>query len=233
MSSTSKKKAGRTAVSKRPPSTASARGKRRTGMAPQSDRSDQASSQSPKVRAERSKSAGDSAKAAVSKGERGPAPRPVECAEHTAAEATVAKCASDAPGAVENAPATRERPGTKRELVVAMLQRPDGASLAQLTTATGWLPHTARAALTGLRQNGFVLEKSKNAQAVTVYRIAQRAISSMDSQNSKLEGVSSSGQGAGEGILEKSKGGTGKTLFTGAADPVASHPAADPAHPAA
>jgi hypothetical protein len=31
----------------------------------------------------------------------------------------------------------------------------------ELIGATGWLPHTARAALTGLRQKGFVLKKSQ------------------------------------------------------------------------
>jgi hypothetical protein len=32
---------------------------------------------------------------------------------------------------------------------------PDGATIVDLTQATGWLPHTARAALTGLRKRGY------------------------------------------------------------------------------
>jgi hypothetical protein len=36
--------------------------------------------------------------------------------------------------------------------------------------ATGWLPHTTRAALTGLRKKGHVIEKTKRDDA-TCYRI--------------------------------------------------------------
>jgi hypothetical protein len=35
-----------------------------------------------------------------------------------------------------------------------MLSTDKGATLEELTDATGWLPHTARAALTGLRKRG-------------------------------------------------------------------------------
>jgi len=38
-----------------------------------------------------------------------------------------------------------------------------------MITVTGWLPHTTRAALTGLRRNGFALDKSK-VDGVTRYR---------------------------------------------------------------
>ena len=37
--------------------------------------------------------------------------------------------------------------------------------------ATGWLPHTTRAALTGLRKKGHRLAKSQNAEGRTVYRL--------------------------------------------------------------
>src|SRR5688500_16859285 len=40
----------------------------------------------------------------------------------------------------------RQREGTKRALVIALLSREQGTSLNDLTTATGWLPHTTRAA---------------------------------------------------------------------------------------
>lgn len=33
-----------------------------------------------------------------------------------------------------------------------------GATLVEITALTGWLPHTARAALTGLRQRGFPIQ---------------------------------------------------------------------------
>ena len=37
-------------------------------------------------------------------------------------------------------------------LVIDLLRRADGATVVDLTQATGWLPHAARAALTGLAQ---------------------------------------------------------------------------------
>ncbi len=44
------------------------------------------------------------------------------------------------------------KPASKSSLVLQMLQRPEGATIAQVVAATGWLPHTARAALTGLKK---------------------------------------------------------------------------------
>jgi hypothetical protein len=63
------------------------------------------------------------------------------------------------------------RPGTKQALIIGLLQRPEGASLDELTAATGWLPHTTRAALTRLRQAGYGLAKSKGEDGYTCYRI--------------------------------------------------------------
>ncbi len=43
--------------------------------------------------------------------------------------------------------------------LLTLLQTGTGASLEDMVEATGWLPHTARAALTGLRKKGYVIEK--------------------------------------------------------------------------
>src|SRR3982750_1986554 len=43
---------------------------------------------------------------------------------------------------------------TKQAAVIGLLQREQGATLADLVDATGWLAHTTRAALTRLRQAG-------------------------------------------------------------------------------
>ena len=64
------------------------------------------------------------------------------------------------------------RGGTKQARVIAMLERDAGATLGELVAATGWLPHTTRAALTGLRHKGFILDKSKREDGTTVYRIS-------------------------------------------------------------
>ena len=63
---------------------------------------------------------------------------------------------------------------TKASLVLGMLRRADGATLDELTTATGWLRHTTRAALTGLRKKGHTIDKTKRDDA-TCYRIAAAA----------------------------------------------------------
>ncbi|MBC2664301.1 DUF3489 domain-containing protein [Novosphingobium flavum] len=63
------------------------------------------------------------------------------------------------------------RDGSKIANVLALLQRAGGATLADLTEATGWLPHTTRAALTGLKKKGHVIAKGKRDDA-TCYSIA-------------------------------------------------------------
>lgn len=59
---------------------------------------------------------------------------------------------------------------TKRERLQARLEQPDGASLEQLEQEFGWLPHTVRAAISGLRKAG--LEVQREAwDSSSVYRI--------------------------------------------------------------
>ena len=45
--------------------------------------------------------------------------------------------------------------------VIALLQRKQGATLEEMVQATGWLPHTARAAMTGFKKKGHVIERAK------------------------------------------------------------------------
>jgi hypothetical protein len=66
------------------------------------------------------------------------------------------------------------RTPTKRGSVIELLKRQHGATLNELTEATGWLPHTMRAALTGLRKQGMTIEKTKR-EDVTCYRIGASA----------------------------------------------------------
>ena len=63
------------------------------------------------------------------------------------------------------------RPESKIALVTRLLERAEGATLDDLVTATGWLPHTTRAALTGLKKKGKVITKGKRHD-VTCYFIA-------------------------------------------------------------
>ena len=52
------------------------------------------------------------------------------------------------------APATQRQPrqGTKRERVLGLLRRPEGATVGQVSEATGWAPHTVRGFFAGLRK---------------------------------------------------------------------------------
>ena len=68
-------------------------------------------------------------------------------------------------------PAEAGKPGTKRAVVLDLLGRGEGASLEELITATGWLPHTTRAALSRLRTSGQALVKSVRSDGRTAYRI--------------------------------------------------------------
>lgn len=63
-------------------------------------------------------------------------------------------------------------PATKAAHVLTLLRRPDGATLAELVAATGWLPHTTRAHLTGLKKKGHPLISTK-VDAVRRYRLPQ------------------------------------------------------------
>ncbi len=64
------------------------------------------------------------------------------------------------------------RPGSKQALVIEMLSKDRGATLDALVKATGWLPHTTRAALTGLRKRGFAVERIRNETKGSLYRLA-------------------------------------------------------------
>jgi hypothetical protein len=64
------------------------------------------------------------------------------------------------------------RPGTKLGAVVDRLSAEKGATISELTTATGWLDHTTRAALTGLRRRGYTLSLTpRERDGASVYRI--------------------------------------------------------------
>jgi hypothetical protein len=81
-----------------------------------------------------------------------------------------------APGVELAAPASSgaTRAGSKSAAVIALLQREQGATLIEMVEATGWLPHTTRAALTGLRKKGHAIAKAKRGD-VTCYSIVAGA----------------------------------------------------------
>ena len=73
-----------------------------------------------------------------------------------------------APGNAKSEP----RPGSKIAAVIGMLAQETGATIGELIATTGWLPHTTRAAFTGLRKRGYVLAVDRsNRERGSVYRI--------------------------------------------------------------
>ncbi len=53
-----------------------------------------------------------------------------------------------------------------------LLARKSGATIAQIQKAFGWRPHTARAAISGLRNAGDVVDRTETDKG-SVYRIAR------------------------------------------------------------
>jgi septum formation inhibitor MinC len=63
------------------------------------------------------------------------------------------------------------RAGSKQAKIIELMKRTKGATLNEMVKATEWLPHTTRAALTGLRRRGFALERINDETKGSVYRI--------------------------------------------------------------
>ncbi len=62
---------------------------------------------------------------------------------------------------------------TKQATILNLLRRTEGASIGDLTSATGWQAHSVRAALTGLRKRGHDIERSVESGA-SRYRIIEQ-----------------------------------------------------------
>ncbi|MCM8625609.1 DUF3489 domain-containing protein [Accumulibacter sp.] len=68
----------------------------------------------------------------------------------------------------------RTRENSKQATVIAMLQRPEGATIAQICALTGWLAHTARGCLAGAlkKKLGLTITSEKPRGGERVYRLA-------------------------------------------------------------
>ena len=66
-----------------------------------------------------------------------------------------------------------QRAGTKQALLIAMLQTAEGATIAEIVAATGWLAHTARGVISGVlkKKLGLVINVAREDGRGSVYRI--------------------------------------------------------------
>jgi hypothetical protein len=66
-------------------------------------------------------------------------------------------------------PAGAPKAPSKQQQLAALVLRDEGATVDQMIAGTGWLPHTTRAALTGLRRKGYAISSDK-VDGVRTYR---------------------------------------------------------------
>ncbi|MBS1941698.1 MAG: DUF3489 domain-containing protein [Bacteroidetes bacterium] len=87
-----------------------------------------------------------------------------------ALEADVAAC--EAQWAKQSTP--RRRANSKQAEVIRMLQRPEGATIAQICEATGWQAHTVRGTFAGAfkKKLGLAITSDKVQGGERVYRVA-------------------------------------------------------------
>ena len=70
-----------------------------------------------------------------------------------------------------------KREGTKQAVLVELLTRAEGATLPQMTDATGWQVHTVRGAMAGAlkKKLGLEITSEKQTGADRIYRITNQA----------------------------------------------------------
>ena len=69
----------------------------------------------------------------------------------------------------------KPRAESKQSQLIAMLKQPDGATIAEITKALAWQPHTVRGAIAGAlkKKLGLKVESEKVADRGRVYRLAE------------------------------------------------------------
>jgi hypothetical protein len=68
----------------------------------------------------------------------------------------------------------KQREGTKQEQVLALLRRPEGATVAQIAGATGWAQHTVRGFFAGLKKKGHAVEVKSRERMVGPNKIGAK-----------------------------------------------------------
>lgn len=77
---------------------------------------------------------------------------------------------SETPNALSNMPMKSKVIPTKHQQIIDLLSREGGATLEAMSTKIGWLPHSTRAFMTGLKKKGYIIDSNK-VEDVRRYRI--------------------------------------------------------------
>ncbi len=83
------------------------------------------------------------------------------------------------PAKKENATAAAKA-ASKQDQLIGLLRRPNGATIEELSKATGWQPHSVRGAISGVlkKRLGLVVKSETSAKRGRVYRINRAAAKS-------------------------------------------------------
>ena len=101
------------------------------------------------------------------------ATKPAKAARTAAAKAPAKpKATKDATG-TDDAPAPKQREGTRKAIVVELLGRPDGATLEELMAATAWQKHSVRGFISTLgSKHGYaVVSTRRETDKARIYSI--------------------------------------------------------------
>jgi hypothetical protein len=93
----------------------------------------------------------------------------------------------------ERAKPITPRAGSKQALVIELLRRTNGATILDMTQATGWLAHTTRAALTGLRKRGYAVSRERIGAGGSGYRISDAPAHMVDRGVQERDAVNNGG----------------------------------------
>jgi len=72
-------------------------------------------------------------------------------------------------------PANESRDGSKKGIVIDLLRRKEGATMAEIAKATGWQNHSIRGFISGqlTKKMGLTVESSKNEAGERTYKLAK------------------------------------------------------------
>jgi hypothetical protein len=125
----------------------------------------------------RIQSLGDAAKPKARKKAKGgpPAAKGAPAKGKASKKATSAKNATKAKKSAKGGEPAAPREGSKTEIILGLLRRAKGATLAEITESTMWQPHSVRGFLSGTlgKKMGLTVQSEKRDDGTRVYTIAK------------------------------------------------------------